>query len=80
MCQVDIKLASTGWRDCSVVKSTAGSSRGPEFNSQQLHGGSQASIMGSDALFWHAGVHADRALIHKSPFKKMSELHRSTTT
>ena len=20
---------------------------------------------GSDALFWHAGVHADRALIHK---------------
>jgi hypothetical protein len=23
-----------------------------EFNSQQPHGGSQASIMGSDALFW----------------------------
>jgi hypothetical protein len=21
--------------------------------------------MGSDALFWHTGVHADRALIHK---------------
>ena len=48
-----------------MVKSTAGSSRGPEFNSQQLHGGSQASIMGSDALFWHAGVHADRALVYK---------------
>jgi hypothetical protein len=41
-----------GWRDGSVVKSTDGSSRGPEFNSQQLHGGSQPSIMGSDALFW----------------------------
>jgi hypothetical protein len=28
------------------------SSRGPEFNSQQPHGGSQPSVMGSDALFW----------------------------
>jgi hypothetical protein len=27
-------------------------SRGPEFNSQQPHGGSQPSIMGSDAFFW----------------------------
>jgi len=36
----------------------------PEFNSQQPHGGSQPSVMGSDALFWHTGVHADRALIH----------------
>jgi hypothetical protein len=26
--------------------------RGPEFNSQQLHGGSQPSVMGSDILFW----------------------------
>jgi hypothetical protein len=26
--------------------------RGPEFNSQQPHGGTQPSIMGSDALFW----------------------------
>jgi hypothetical protein len=25
--------------------------RGPEFNSQQPHGGSQ-SVMGSDTLFW----------------------------
>jgi hypothetical protein len=31
-----------------VVKST---SRGPEFDSQQPHGGSQASVMGSDAPF-----------------------------
>jgi hypothetical protein len=34
------------------------SSRGPKFNSQHPHGGSQPSIKGSDALFWHAGVHA----------------------
>jgi hypothetical protein len=36
------------WRDGSVVKSTDCSSEGPEFNSQQPHGGSQPS----DALFW----------------------------
>jgi hypothetical protein len=41
-----------GWRDGSEVKSTDCSSRSPEFNSQQLHGGSQSSLMGSDALFW----------------------------
>jgi hypothetical protein len=35
-----------------VVKSTDCSSRDPEFNSQQPHGGSQPSVMGSDALFW----------------------------
>jgi hypothetical protein len=40
------------WRDGSAVKSTDCSSRGPEFNSQQPHGGSQPFIMGSDALFW----------------------------
>jgi hypothetical protein len=28
------------------------SSEGPEFKSQQPHGGSQASVMRSDALFW----------------------------
>jgi hypothetical protein len=41
-----------GWRDGSVVKSTDCSSNGPEFNSLQPHGGSQPSVMGSDALFW----------------------------
>jgi hypothetical protein len=40
-----------GWRDGSAVKSTDYSSRCPEFNSQQPHGGSQPSVMGSDALF-----------------------------
>ena len=52
-----------GWRDGSEVKSTGCSFKGHEFNSQQPHGGSQPSVMGSDALFWDAGVHADRALI-----------------
>jgi len=41
-----------GWRDGSVVKSTDCSPRGPEFKSQQPHGGSQPSVMGSDAPFW----------------------------
>jgi hypothetical protein len=41
-----------GWRDGSVVKSTDCSFRGPEFNSQKSNGGSQPSVMGSDALCW----------------------------
>jgi hypothetical protein len=28
------------------------SSKGPEFKSQQPHGGSQPSLMRSDSLFW----------------------------
>jgi hypothetical protein len=39
-----------GWGDGSVVKSTDCSPRGPEFNFQQSHGGSQPSVMGSDVL------------------------------
>jgi hypothetical protein len=38
--------------DGSSVKNTDCSSRDPVFNSQQPHGGSQPSVMGSDALFW----------------------------
>ena len=45
-----------GWRDGSEVKSLDCSSRGPEFNSQQPHGGSQPS-MRSGVLFWHASIH-----------------------
>jgi hypothetical protein len=48
-----LKLINGGWRDGSAVKSTDCSSRGPEFNSQQSHGGSQPSVMRSDALFWY---------------------------
>jgi hypothetical protein len=44
------KIKNTGWRHGSAVKSTDYSSKGPEFNSQQPHGGSQPSVMGSDAL------------------------------
>jgi hypothetical protein len=40
-----------GWRDGSVVKSTDCSSEGPEFKSQQPHGGSQPSVMGYNVLF-----------------------------
>jgi hypothetical protein len=39
-------------------------SRGPEFNSHQLHGGSQPPIMGSDVFFCHTGVRTDRKLIY----------------
>jgi hypothetical protein len=35
-----------------VVESSDCSSRGSEFNSQQPHGGFQASVMASNALFW----------------------------
>jgi hypothetical protein len=42
-----------GWRDGSVVKSTGCSFEGHEFNSQKSLGGSQPSVMGSDALFWY---------------------------
>jgi hypothetical protein len=41
-----------GWRDGSAVKITDCFSRGPQFNFQQPHGGSQPPVMGSDALFW----------------------------
>ena len=47
------KLVETslwGWRDGSAVKSTDCSAGGPGFNSQQPHGGSQSSVVGSDAL------------------------------
>jgi hypothetical protein len=49
-------------RDGSVIKSTDCSSRGPELQFLQPHGGSQPSAMGSDALFWPAGVQC-RALV-----------------
>jgi hypothetical protein len=39
-------------RDGSVVKSTDCSSEGPEFKSQQSHGGSQPSVMRFEALLW----------------------------
>jgi hypothetical protein len=50
--QKEIKYTLKGWRNGSAVKSTDCCSRGPEFKSQQPHGGSQPSLMRSDALFW----------------------------
>jgi hypothetical protein len=47
-----IKKQDAGWKDGSAVKSTDCSSKGPEFKSQQPHGGSQPSAMRSDTLFW----------------------------
>jgi hypothetical protein len=43
-----------------AVKSTACSSRGPEFNSQQLYSSSQPSIVESDVLFCHTGAHVNK--------------------
>jgi hypothetical protein len=47
-----VKVETWDWSDGSAVKSTDCPSRGLEFNSQQPQGGSQPSVMGSDALFW----------------------------
>jgi hypothetical protein len=58
-----------GWRDGSAVKSTDCSSRGPEFNSQQPHSGSQPSVMGSDVM----SEDSNNVLTHKinkKSFKK----------
>lgn len=57
-----------GWRDDSA-ESERCPSRGPEFNTHQLHGGSHL-LMGSNSLFWYAwkgSIH-----IHKinKPLKK----------
>jgi hypothetical protein len=54
-----------GWKDFSAVKSTGCSSRGPEFNSQQPHGGSQPSVMGFNALFWCVWRKQQCTHIHK---------------
>ena len=45
--------STMGWRDGSAVKNTDCSSEGPEFKSQQSCGGSQPSVVRSDALFGH---------------------------
>jgi hypothetical protein len=48
-----------------AVKSTDYSSEGPEFKSQQPHGGSQPSVMRSDALFWCVWRQLHCTPIHK---------------
>jgi hypothetical protein len=39
-------------RNQKVIRSTDCSSRGPEFNSQQKHGGSQTFVIGCNDLLW----------------------------
>ena len=51
---------SGSWRDSSAVTTMIGySSKGPEFNSQHLRGGSEPSITESGALFCHADVYRE---------------------
>ena len=59
-----------GWRDGLAVKSTDYSSEGPEFKSQQPHGGSQPSVthpllvcLKTATVYLH--------IINKSFFKKL---------
>jgi hypothetical protein len=59
-CILAFKLFTWGWRD-----GTDCSFRGPEFKSQQPHGGSQASVIGSDALFWCVWRQIQCTHIHK---------------
>jgi hypothetical protein len=65
-----LKKQKGGWRDCS--------SRELQFNSQQSHGGSQPSLMGSDALFWcvffRQCIHIHE--INKVSLKKKKERRR----
>jgi hypothetical protein len=48
----ELEIPDWGWSSGSVVKSIDCSSEGHEFKSQQPHGGSEPSVMRSDALFW----------------------------
>jgi hypothetical protein len=52
-CKLAVKKEGVrDWVDDSTVKSTDCFSEGPEFKSQQPHGGSQPSVMRLDALVW----------------------------
>ena len=56
------KIEKRDWKDGSEFKSTGCSSRGPEFDSQQPHGGSQPSVKRSGALFCSVSIHGGRML------------------
>ena len=49
--KISLKKENVRAGEMTQVKSTDYSSRGSEFNSQQLHGDSQPSVIGSDAPF-----------------------------
>jgi hypothetical protein len=46
---MQVEKPEQGWGDGSAGNNTDCSSEGPEFKSQQPHGGSQPSVMRSDA-------------------------------
>lgn len=73
---------NTGWRDGSTVKNTGCAFRGPEFNPQEPHGGSQpyGIIMPQyplqfNTLFCQADIYANRAIkcINKEIFFKKNK-------
>lgn len=67
LCFILRKLDILGTGEMVLVKSTGFSSGGPSsVPSTQSHGSSQPSVMASDALLCHAGIHANRVLIYVS--------------
>jgi hypothetical protein len=77
-----MKITLWGWRHGSVIKSTNCSSRGPEFNSQQPHGGSQPSVMESDLLLGFLKIATMYSYIKKidKTYKKKITLIGVTST
>jgi hypothetical protein len=49
---ISIKILPRAGEMAQWVRAPDCSSEGPEFKSQQPHGGSQPSVMRSDSLFW----------------------------
>jgi len=64
---------SQGWRDGSVVKNTDCSYKGPEFKSQQPHGDSQPSVIGSSGVSEDSYNLQLLTYINKSNLKKRKE-------
>jgi hypothetical protein len=50
--QIPLKMTSRAGEMAQWLRAPDCSSEGPEFKSQQPHGGSQPSVTRSDALFW----------------------------
>ena len=71
-----LKIPRLGvWRDGSAVKNSDCSSRGPEFNSGQPHGGSQPSVVGSDSLFGCVWRQLQCTHIHKININSLKQSH-----
>jgi hypothetical protein len=57
-----LKIVLRDGKMAQRLRALAAFSRGPKFNSQHPHGGSQPSVMRSGVLFWRAGKYAGRTL------------------